>query len=148
MTLIKHASDIAETSQWLDDLLNQQASQATGAGFVNEIVALEAWDGDIRLGGLTAKFGREWVFIELLALEETARGNGAGARLVTKLEEIAAERGKSGLWLDTYSFQAPGFYEKLGFQRVGHIPDYPKGHARYFYAKRLDGQSITGPDIT
>lgn len=148
MTIIKHATDITATSQWLDDLLNQQASQSTGVGFVNEAIALEAWDGDVRIGGVTAKLGREWVFIELLALDEMARGKGAGASLIAQLEAIAKERGKIGVWLDTYSFQAPGFYEKLGYQRVGLIPDYPQGHARYFYAKRLDGRTFSGQGIT
>jgi len=39
--------------------------------------------------------------------------------------------------LNTYSFQAPGFYEKLGFKRVGGMSGSPPGESRHFYVKRL-----------
>lgn len=42
------------------------------------------------------------------------------------------------LKLDTFSFQAPGFYRKLGVSEFGHIADYPSGHQRHFFQKCLD----------
>ncbi|MDB5536981.1 MAG: Acetyltransferase family protein, partial [Devosia sp.] len=42
-----------------------------------------------------------------------------------------------GIWLDTFSFQARPFYEKLGYSVFGTIPDYPPGGARYFLSKTL-----------
>ena len=41
------------------------------------------------------------------------------------------------LHLNTYSFQAPGFYEKLGFRRFGGMEGSPAGASRHFFAKRL-----------
>jgi ribosomal protein S18 acetylase RimI-like enzyme len=53
-------------------------------------------------------------------------------------EAEARRRGLTGIWLDTWTFQAPGFYRKLGFAEVGRIPNYPPGHDRIFFMKRLD----------
>ena len=66
------------------------------------------------------------------------RGAGLGRQLLQRAEAIARERGCHGLWLDTFSFQARGFYEKLGFSLFGEIEDYPPGHSRFFLRKRLD----------
>jgi hypothetical protein len=42
--------------------------------------------------------------------------------------------------LSTYSFQAPGIYEKLGFRRVGGMSGSPAGESRHFYVKRLSAR--------
>ena len=59
-----------------------------------------------------------------------------------KAEALARERALVGLWLDTFSWQAPGFYRSLGFVEIGRIPDHPPGEARIFLAKRLDGRPL------
>ena len=46
-------------------------------------------------------------------------------------------RGCVGARLDTFEFQAPGFYEKLGYTRFGRIDDHPRGYSRFFMQKRL-----------
>ena len=40
-------------------------------------------------------------------------------------------------WLDTFAFQARGFYERLGYQCFGTLDDYPVGSSRYFMSKPL-----------
>jgi ribosomal protein S18 acetylase RimI-like enzyme len=45
-----------------------------------------------------------------------------------------------GMWLGRFSFQARGFYEKLGFLVFGEIENYPPGHSRVSLKKRLDGR--------
>jgi hypothetical protein len=40
-------------------------------------------------------------------------------------------------YLDTFSFQAPDFYKKLGYEVFGELQDFPHGHQRYFMKKRL-----------
>jgi ribosomal protein S18 acetylase RimI-like enzyme len=52
-------------------------------------------------------------------------------------EAIAREAGCAGIWLDTYEFQARGFYERLGFTLFGTLPDHPVGQRRFFLMKRL-----------
>jgi ribosomal protein S18 acetylase RimI-like enzyme len=89
------------------------------------------------VGGLYGKFSYGWLFIELLSVPDQMRTQGAGTRLMRTAEELARERQCSGIWLDTFSFQAPEFYRKLGFKEVGRIADYPPGHQRYFFQKSL-----------
>lgn len=40
--------------------------------------------------------------------------------------------------LDTFDFQAEGFYVKNGYKVIGEIADFPKGHKRIYFAKRFD----------
>ena len=54
-------------------------------------------------------------------------------------ELISREQGCIGAWVDTFSFQARGFYEGLGYRLAGEINDHPRGGARYFPAKRFGG---------
>ena len=89
------------------------------------------------IGGLWGRIAFDWLFVELLGLPEAARGAGLGRALMVRAEAIARAAGCVGIWLDTFDFQAPGFYEKLGFARFGVIADYPAGHERFFYRKRL-----------
>jgi GNAT superfamily N-acetyltransferase len=137
---IKTVEDAAEARrERITDILSAQA-EAAGHPFRSEQIMLEAWDGDTYLGGLNARVGAEWIYVELLAVDEHARGRGVGRRLVETLEAEARRRGMLGLWLDTFTFQAPDFYRKLGFTEFGRIVDYPRGGARVFFAKRLDGR--------
>ena len=94
-------------------------------------------DAGAILGGLWGYTGRGWLFIELLGLPKAARGAGLGTKIMTMAMDEARLRGCVGVWLDTFSFQARPFYEKLGFSVFGQIDGYPTGHSRYFLAKRL-----------
>lgn len=98
-------------------------------------VAIVNNDGAVE-GGLYASSAYDWLVIELLFVPERLRGNGVGSQLVAEAEQLARARGCIGAWLDTFSFQARGFYEKLGYSLAGTIPDHPVGGARYFMVKR------------
>jgi len=89
------------------------------------------------IGGLWARTAWAWLFIELLYIPEAQRRSGLGTRLVSHAEEEAVRRGCRAAWLDTFSFQARGFYERLGYQVFGSLDDYPPGHSRYFLKKAL-----------
>lgn len=94
--------------------------------------------GSVR-GGLWASYLYDWLFVELLVVPEDYRGQGLGRRLMAEAEGRARALGAAGIWLDTFSFQARGFYEKLGFSVCGEIADHPRGGARFFMMKRLNG---------
>jgi GNAT superfamily N-acetyltransferase len=87
-------------------------------------------------GGLYGWTIYDWLFVELLFVPEQLRGQGLGAELLARAEAQARARGCIGAWLDTFSFQARGFYEMLGYELAGTIPDHPRGEARYILAKR------------
>src|SRR5262245_50331481 len=76
-------------------------------------------------------------YVELLWLADRARGQGYGRELVEEAERRALRRGSRLIHLSTYSFQAPGFYEKHGYRRLGGMSGSPRGASRHFYVKRL-----------
>jgi GNAT superfamily N-acetyltransferase len=89
------------------------------------------------LGGLWARTFFNWTFVELLIVPEEMRGCGLGASLLAQAEAIARERGCVGIYLDTFSFQARGFYEKYGYGLFGQLDNYPDDEKRYFLSKRF-----------
>ncbi|MGA0615870.1 GNAT family N-acetyltransferase [Paracoccus sp. KR1-242] len=89
------------------------------------------------IGGLMGRTAYDWAVIELLYIPDSMRGTGIGRRLVGKAEELARNRRCIGIWLDTFSFQAPGFYQQLGYEVFGELSDNPVGQSRYFLRKLL-----------
>ncbi len=100
------------------------------------VLVSEAKTGRI-LGGVWAGTSFQYLHIDALYLPERLRGKGLGRDLVTMAENEAQRRGCHAVWLDTFSFQARGFYEKLGYSVFGMLEDYPPGHQRYFLRKSL-----------
>lgn len=93
-------------------------------------------NGD-QIGGLWGRCAYGWLFVELLAVPEEHRGGGHGRALMQQAESIARTNGCIGMWLDTYEFQARGFYEKLGFEVFGTLEDHPVGQKHFFLRKPL-----------
>ena len=99
-------------------------------------VAFKTKRGEL-MGGLHGQTGWQWLFVKHLWVSEKARGQGLGTKLMQEAEREAVRRGCRGVWLDTFSFQARGFYEKLGFSLYGTIEDFPPGHQRFFLKKHF-----------
>jgi GNAT superfamily N-acetyltransferase len=89
------------------------------------------------IGGLWGLTYYGWLFVELLFVPEFLRGQGLGRQLLQEAEAEAVRRGCHGAWLETFTFQAPEFYRKLGYQPFGIVPNYPAGHGRVFMCKRI-----------
>jgi GNAT superfamily N-acetyltransferase len=89
------------------------------------------------LGGLILQSYWRESYVELLWLSARARGSGLGSKLLKEAERRAQRRGSRLIHLNTFSFQAPGFYEKQGYQRFGGMSGSPKGESRHFYVKHL-----------
>jgi GNAT superfamily N-acetyltransferase len=100
------------------------------------VLALRDEQGAIA-GGLIGELLWEWLQIKILSVAEGLRGQGWGRRLVAQAERLAVEGGCHHAWVDTFSFQARPFYEKLGYRVFGQLPDYPAPQTRYFLAKAL-----------
>jgi hypothetical protein len=89
------------------------------------------------LGGLILQSWWRESYVELLWLSARALGGALETRLGGEAERQARESGSRLIHLNTYSFQAPRFYEKLGYRRFGGIAGSPKGASRHFYVKPL-----------
>ena len=85
-------------------------------------------------GGIIGRTSLGLMFIDLVYLPETLRGHDIGARMMGLAEEEARRRGWPGV-LYTISFQAPGFYKRLGWRVFGEIPCDPPGTSRIFLTK-------------
>jgi GNAT superfamily N-acetyltransferase len=89
------------------------------------------------LGGVIGMTYWNWLYISLMWLPEGLRGKGYGQKLLEMAEEEGRKRGAKYSYLDTFSFQAPGFYQKFGYQEFGKLEEFPPGHTRYFMKKEL-----------
>jgi len=74
-------------------------------------------------------------------VHEQYRGRGLGTQLLRSAEAEAKARGCLQVVLATHSFQAPGFYERMGYQRRYTIEGNPKDHADIIYIKILHGEN-------
>ncbi|SHJ83194.1 Acetyltransferase (GNAT) family protein [Roseomonas rosea] len=97
------------------------------------------------VGGLIGRSYSGWLYVELFHLPEAQRRAGLGREMLSMAEREAAARGCIGVRLETYSFQAPGFYARMGYTVVGRLDDCPPGHTRFSLAKRLDGAPLEAP---
>ncbi len=79
----------------------------------------------------------EWLFVNWLWVAAPYRRKGEGSRIVSATEDEARAAGCRGVYLDTFTFQAPGFYQKLGYREFGRITDFPKGFDRIWMMKRF-----------
>lgn len=89
------------------------------------------------VGGVLGEMFWDWLHIDLLWIPEDLRGQGYGHQLLVQIEEEARKHGAKNVFLDTFSFQAPDFYKKHGYQLFGELNDFPPGHQRYFFTKQL-----------
>ncbi|GAP97403.1 putative N-acetylmannosamine-6-phosphate 2-epimerase [Leptolyngbya sp. NIES-2104] len=85
--------------------------------------------------GLVGLTRWNWLLIETLWVEESLRHQGFGKRLMHLAEQEAKQRGCTEAILDTFSFQAKGFYEKLGYEMFAQVDDYPSGYS-FFQLKK------------
>src|SRR5215470_18467327 len=105
--------------------------------FVPLVILLSDPETDEIVGGLYGSTLFSYLRVDLLFVPESVRGNGIGRKLMTEAETEAIRRGCHAAVLDTFSFQARGFYERLGYSVFGTLDDCPPGHSRFYLTKRL-----------
>jgi len=89
------------------------------------------------VGGVIGETHWDWLYVNLMWIREDLRGRGFGHKLLTFAEDEARQRGAKNAYLDTFSFQAPGFYKKHGYRVFGELKEFPTGHQRYYLKKEL-----------
>ena len=121
----------------LDEEINAFNAAATGyhdGRMLN--VAVRGDDGDLRAG----LYGWTWGgcgYIDLLWVRDDQRGTGLGAGILAEAEAEIRRRGCDRVGLNTHTFQAPGFYARLGYTECGRTPGYPHGHDDIHLVKQL-----------
>lgn len=95
------------------------------------------------IGGLLGGTYWEWLYVDYLWVQERTRGLGRGRALLAAAEKETIERGCHHAHPSTHSFQALGFYQKLGYRIADELPDLPAGHSKYWLLKELGQSQMT-----
>jgi GNAT superfamily N-acetyltransferase len=103
------------------------------------ILVTDPRSGEV-VGGLLGRTSMGLLYIDRFFLPEGLRRQGLGSRILQAAEDEGAKRGCSRAILSTLSFQAPGFYERQGWQVLGRIDCDPPGHTRFTMTKTLAHQ--------
>ena len=93
----------------------------------------------------------DWLLLDWLWVAEHRRGQRLGTRMMNRIERAGVAEGCTGVLLNTFSFQAPGFYRRHGYTAFGELPGLPPGQTRYWMSKRIGSapdQSIGTPPVT
>ena len=110
------------------------------SGYRNLAVIVRDPDTGEAISGIWGAILYGWLFVELLYVAESDRRRGLGSRLLAAVENAARQQGCAGAWLSTYAFQAPGFYEKNGYDQFAGLGSAPASGSApdnriFFYRK-------------
>jgi GNAT superfamily N-acetyltransferase len=115
-------------------------AHATGLGLPTEwsprwIIGRD--EGEVVQAGVRFVLAFELLFVNWLWVADPYRKHGVGSRLMAGTEAAAREHGCRAAYLDTFTFQAPKFYERLGYREFGRLNDFPPDHSRIWFSKAL-----------
>ncbi len=96
------------------------------------------------LSGLLGNLWGGWLHVSHLWVAAPVRRNGNGTRLLQAAERYATERGCLAATLETHSYEARPFYEKLGYQVFAALEDYPPGHTKFYLRKQFPAKPTSG----
>jgi len=126
-----------EEVQYLEDRIYEHNSSATGIGD-GQWLAFLVRDGSGRIvAGISGNTWGSVCEIRQFWVDEARRHQGLGTQLVRAVEDEASRRSCTQIVLMTFSFQAPLFYERNGFEVLATIADHPRGHKNLLMRKRL-----------
>ena len=101
------------------------------------VLTLTLSDEATLIGGLAAETFMGWLSVDGLWVDDAHRSRGHATALLEAAEDEARHRGATDCVLDTFSFQAPGFYLKRGYREFGRLDGFPTGHHRHYMTKSL-----------
>jgi ribosomal protein S18 acetylase RimI-like enzyme len=119
-----------------DGMLSHHAKQ--GHQRTSEIINIFLKDKNKKVyGGIIVTVLWNGMEINSLWVEESLRGKGLGKKLVLAAEKEGRKRGCGVIYTNTFTWQAPHFYEKLGYKPFGKLEDFPPGNILTYYFKNL-----------
>jgi GNAT superfamily N-acetyltransferase len=89
------------------------------------------------IGGALARTWGGCCEIRDLFVDEAYRRVGLGTRLVRLVEEAARARGCALVFLETFSFQAPALYHRIGYEVACRLDGFPDGITKFVLRKEL-----------
>ncbi len=123
--------------EFLNDRINEYNIATTGVDDGRELAIFPRDEVGEIAAGLYGWTWAGWLEVRFLWVRQDRRARGLGQSLLLAAEREAMARGCRYVVLDSYGFQAPGFYLKLGYQVFGRLGDFPAPHGRYYLWKCL-----------
>jgi GNAT superfamily N-acetyltransferase len=127
--------------QCLEDRLYEFNYAATGIMDGEWLAIFVRDEADRIVAGICGNTWGGCLEIRQFWVEEARRKQGLGTRLLGAAEQEARRRGCQHIVLMTFSFQAPEFYARHGFDVVAVVDDHPRGHKNMLLRKRLRAAS-------
>ena len=127
----------SQKSQVIGDLIRSYNRSKREAAESEPLNLYVEDDRDELMAGLVAETFGNWLEIEYLFVKEDLRGQGIGSKLLQQAESEAKKRNCRYVFVNTYQFQAPAFYQKRGYKEVFTLKDYPYTGQRHYYQKDL-----------
>jgi N-acetylglutamate synthase-like GNAT family acetyltransferase len=130
-------SPTLEDMQFLEDRLYDYNVEQTGLDDGQEYAFfVRDDDQEIRAGVAGWMWGGS-CYVRSLWVHKALRGQSLGTKLLQSVEHEALARGCQQIVLASFSFQAPEFYHKLGFETFAVLEDHPRGYQHHYLRKRL-----------
>jgi GNAT superfamily N-acetyltransferase len=122
--------------RFLEDRLYDYNVEQTGSGDGKWLSIFVRDDAGEIVAGL---HGWTWAGacrVQSLWVRQDLRRQGYGQRLLGAAEQETRARGCNRIFLDTFSFQAPLFYKKLGYEILDVLDDFPRRPHKLYHLKK------------
>ena len=126
--------------QFLEDRLYEYNVQQTGQADGQLFAAFIRDERGEIVAGISGWTWAQACEIQTLWVHADWRGQGLGRELLETAEQEARARGCMVILIASYSFQAPEFYQKYGYELAWRLADFPPGHQHCYLVKRLTDQ--------
>lgn len=134
----------AHDLQFVEEQIDRYNRTRTGASDDRALAIFVRDERQRIVAGLTGFSWAGMCEVQNFWVHEDERRRGHGGRLLEAAEREALGRGCSIVVLGTYSFQAPEFYQRRGYELVGRVEDCPPGHTNYYLKKVLRAGAADG----
>lgn len=112
----------------------------TSHGHIRKTDVYSIWlkdKNDKVFGCVVVSFLWNGMEIQSLWVDDSVRKQGWGRKLIQAVEEEAIKRGCTIAYTNTFTWQAPKFYEKLGYVLFGKLENFPPGNSLGYFSKKL-----------
>ena len=96
------------------------------------------YDNNEVIGGALGYIKLGWYYLTDFYIDKKYRDKGIGSEIIKRIEKFAMDNDALGVRIDSWSFQAPEFYQKLGYIVWGKFDDCPPGTTHYYLYKRFN----------